>query len=79
MRALFEIQRPGGECLRLTVQRYRGAPRIDLRLWYVDDAGKLCPGKKGMTLPAEAVAALVDALGAATRLTVADLPPAAND
>lgn len=79
MKALFDLPRPMGERLRLTVQPYRGAPRIDLRLWYVDASGELQPGKKGMTVPTDAVADLVTALSAAKQLTIADLPPAANN
>ena len=79
MKTLFDLPRPKGERLRLTVQPYRGQPRIDLRLWYADSAGTLKPGSKGMTVPTEAVADLVAALGEAKHLTVADLPPVAND
>jgi hypothetical protein len=79
MRALFDLPRPKGERLRLTVQAFRGSPRIDLRLWYVDAGGILRPGAKGMTVPQEAVSDLVNALGTAKQMTIADLPPAAND
>ena len=61
------------------MQAYRNQPRIDLRLWYVDATGELRAGAKGLTVPHEAVADLVAALGTAKQLTRADLPPAAND
>ncbi len=79
MKTLFDLPRPKGERLRLTVQEFRRSPRIDLRLWYVDASGDLKPGAKGMTVPADAIPDLVAALGTAKQLTVADLPPAAND
>ncbi len=79
MKALLDLPRPKGERLRLTVQAYRGSQRIDLRLWYVDANGELRAGAKGLTVPLDAVADLVAALGTAKQLTIVDLSPAAND
>jgi hypothetical protein len=79
LKALLDLPRPKGERLRLTVQYFRGSARIDLRLWYVDANGDLRAGAKGVTVPHDAVADLVTALGAAKQLTIADLSPAAND
>jgi hypothetical protein len=79
MRALLDMPRPKGERLRLTVQGFRGSPRIDLRLWYVDANGDLRAGAKGVTVPHEAVTDLIEALGTAKQLTFADLSPTAND
>jgi hypothetical protein len=65
MNLLFDEYRSKQERLRLTVQQFRGAPRVDLRVWYSDKNGEMKPGRIGFTIPRHAVASLMSALGEA--------------
>ena len=76
MVVLFEDYRSKRECLRLTLQTYRGVARIDLRLWYLASDGAYKPGRHGFTVPRHAVTALTDALGKAADLAETDIEPA---
>lgn len=67
-RLLFDLERRGGERLRLVVSEFRGRPVIGLRNWWTDDAGVLRPGKSGVSIPAGAIPELCDALREAARL-----------
>lgn len=58
----------GRETLRVAVRTYEGRTFADLRLWYVNTAGELAPGKAGVTLKADAIGPVVDALRQAERL-----------
>lgn len=76
MNLLFDEYRSKHERLRLTVQQFRGAPRVDLRVWYSDKHGEMKPGRIGFTIPRHAVVSLMSALGEAA--SVAEIDEAAN-
>jgi hypothetical protein len=72
---LFDDYRSKRDRLRLTLQAYRGAIRIDLRIWYLAKDGELKPGKAGFTVPRHAVRDLTDALAKASTLTEISTQP----
>ena len=76
---LFKVARPKSEHLLLTVQMFRGAPRLDFRLWYPDRDGCLQPGSKGFTIPYENVGMLSKALSSAKAMLAVRLTAPAND
>jgi len=55
------------ELMRVTVRLYGGHPRIDVRRWFYDASGKLCPGIKGVSLTPEGLKRLRKALRKAQR------------
>ncbi len=59
---LFDYSRSNGDRLRLTLSQFNGRPVINLRNWFTDRSGELCPGKAGLSIPAAALSELIDAL-----------------
>jgi hypothetical protein len=58
-----------GETARISLDLYKGAWRIGCRKWFLDDDGKLCPTRQGISLRVEHLprlaAAIAKALSAA--------------
>lgn len=65
---LLEQPRGAGEVLRVILSDYKGRRYADIRVWYTDQAGKVRPGKAGVTLRAEALPDVLAALGQARTL-----------
>lgn len=60
---LCELPKRGGKVMRATITTYKGSsPFLDLREWYVDNAGEWKAGK-GCTVSADLIADLHGALG----------------
>lgn len=55
------------DLLRVTVRNFKGHTLIDIRRWYRDAGGKLCPGKGVSSRPAD-IDSLRKALRKAARL-----------
>lgn len=66
MNTILELPR-GRDTLVVAVREYEGRRFADLRIWYTAD-GELRPGKAGLTLKADAIGPVVDALRQAERL-----------
>ena len=50
-----------GDVLRVSISDYRGHRYADVRVWFPDSQGGLLPGK-GVTLKADAIPAVIEAL-----------------
>ena len=48
--------------LVVALTEYKGEVRLDLRVWYLDDAGGWCPSRRGVHVRAEQGPALVAAI-----------------
>lgn len=51
-----------GEVLRVQRRHYKGRVFLDLRIFFANEAGELCPTGKGVTVPPDQVGALVELL-----------------
>jgi hypothetical protein len=54
-----------GESARISLELYKGAWRIGCRKWFLDDDGKLCPTRQGISLRVEHLPRLAAALAKA--------------
>ena len=74
------IDRGLGDRIHVRVSQFKGRVYLDVRNFYEDDAGEWKPTRKGVSVPVEFYAELMDALVAAKsqidRITAAT-PPAA--
>lgn len=50
------------ECVRVSLDEYMGTPTFSARIYYATDAGEWKPSKKGLTLAAKHLPALLDAV-----------------
>lgn len=63
-RFLWEAPERAGKALRAEVTSYRGSrPFLNLREWYRGERDELLPGRRGVTIPLDNVAAFHRALG----------------
>lgn len=60
-----EWRRNGRETLRVSLAEFKGAPMVDLRVWYDDGAGRMQPGRQGVTLSAKQLPRLAEAMARA--------------
>ena len=65
-----EIERPGGEVLRFTINRYPSSPsgrlRLDVRTWYrPDPGGEYRPTRRGVSIPIDDLDAALAGIKAA--------------
>lgn len=42
-----------GELARISLELYKGSWRVGCRKWFLDDDGKLCPSRQGISLRVE--------------------------
>lgn len=56
------IKKNASEQVRITLGRYRNLPRIDVRIWYRTEHGDYQPTRRGLSLPLERLAELIQAL-----------------
>jgi hypothetical protein len=87
-RVIDSFKRNATEEVRATVRTYRGRQYMDVRIYYLDDAGEFKPTKKGINLSVELLGELtrmienlakaVQAEQAAAATPPADPPPAAE-
>lgn len=63
----LNLRRSDSECLRVTVDEYRGRMLVDIRVWYVAPGGEWKPGRSGVSLRPEQLAQVVQALMLAAR------------
>jgi transcriptional coactivator p15 (PC4) len=54
-----------GETARISLELYKGAWRIGCRKWCLDDDGKLCPTRQGISLRVEHLPRLAGAVAKA--------------
>lgn len=64
----------GGE-LQVSLEAYRGAAGVDVRLWRADRSGRMVPAPCGLTLGMHDVPRLVHALAVALAQATAGLGP----
>ena len=53
------------ETVRVSLDQYHGRDTIDLRVWWIDDADQLRPGKSGITLAVRHLPDLASAISQA--------------
>jgi hypothetical protein len=64
------IRKADGAEVRVTVQGYKGRRVVDVRVWYQPAAGgDFVPTRKGITVDADKLPALAEAIASAMRLT----------
>jgi len=79
-RIIDSFKRNATEEVRATVRTYRGKQYLDVRIYYLDDAGEFKPTKKGINLSVELLGELtkmIDKLAKAIQAEPAATPPAA--
>jgi hypothetical protein len=62
---IAEWPRNARETLRLSLAEFKGAPVVDLRVWYDDGAGRMQPGRQGVTLSVKQLPRLAEAMARA--------------
>lgn len=62
---IAEWPRNAREALRLSLSEFRGAPMVDLRVWFDDGAGRMQPGRSGLTLSTKHLPRLAEAMARA--------------
>jgi hypothetical protein len=79
-RIIDSFKRNATEEVRATLRTYRGKQYLDVRIYYLDDAGEFKPTKKGINLSVELLGELtkmIDKLAKAIQADAAATPPAA--
>jgi hypothetical protein len=63
---VHEFDRDGreGERIRSSLSTFRGETYADVRLWFTNDAGELCPTRKGVCVHLDSFAELEAAVAA---------------
>jgi hypothetical protein len=56
-----------GELIRAALSSYRGETYCDVRTWWTNDAGELCPTRKGLTMHVESFGELEQLIAALRR------------
>ena len=64
---ISEIERNQKECIRVSLEEYKGHRFIDCRIFWKDNAGEYRPSKKGISLNDETVKEVITALSKADR------------
>ncbi|KAF2990151.1 transcriptional coactivator p15/PC4 family protein [Methylocystis sp. MJC1] len=59
---IAEWPRNARETLRVSLAEFKGAPTVDLRVWYDDGAGRMKPGRQGVTLSTKQLPRLAEAV-----------------
>lgn len=59
---IAEFEKNKSEKIRLSLSEFNGKPRVDLRIWYLNDSNEYAPSKKGVSLSTELVPGLIKAL-----------------
>jgi len=62
---IAEWPRSSREVLRLSLSEFKGAPTVDLRVWYDDGAGRMQAGRSGLTLSTKQLPRLAEAMARA--------------
>lgn len=80
-RVIDSFKRNATEEVRATLRTYRGRQYMDVRIYYLDDAGEYKPTKKGINLSVELLGELTRMIGNLAQAVQADqaaAPPAAE-
>ncbi|MCX4156141.1 MULTISPECIES: transcriptional coactivator p15/PC4 family protein [Paraburkholderia] len=64
---ILDLQKSARERLRISHTNYRGKPYIDLRIWFVDEAGDYQPSRSGVSIRPSHIPEIVRALTLAGR------------
>ena len=78
-RVIDSFKRNATEEVRATLRTYRGRQYMDVRIYYLDDAGEFKPTKKGINLSVELLGELTRLVGKLAEAVQADqaaAPPA---
>jgi hypothetical protein len=81
-RVIDSFKRNATEEVRATLRTYRGRQYMDVRIYYLDDAGEFKPTKKGINLSVELLGELTRLVGKLAEAVQADqaaAPPAGDD
>ncbi len=83
-RVIDQFKRNATEEVRATLRTYRGRQYMDVRIYYLDDAGEFKPTKKGINLSVELLGELTRMIGNLAQAVQADqaaaaAPPAGKD
>jgi len=80
-RVIDSFKRNATEEVRATLRTYRGRQYMDVRIYYLDDAGEFKPTKKGINLSVELLGELTRMMGNLAKAVQADqaaAPPAGD-
>ena len=62
-RTLLVLPKTDREEVRVTINEYPGAARVDVRMWYWSNkAGECRPGRSGVSIPVDQLLAIINAL-----------------
>ena len=64
---VLDLQKNARERLRITHTTFKGRPYIDLRVWFVDEAGDYQPSRSGVSIRPDHLAEVVRGLTLASR------------
>ncbi|MFM0210466.1 transcriptional coactivator p15/PC4 family protein [Paraburkholderia sediminicola] len=64
---VLDLQKNARERLRITHTTFKGRPYIDLRVWFVDEAGDYQPSRSGVSIRPEHLAEVMRGLALAGR------------
>jgi hypothetical protein len=64
---VLDLQKNSRERLRITRTTFKGNPYVDLRVWYVDEAGDYQPSRSGVSIRPDHLAEVMRGLGLAAR------------
>lgn len=64
---VLDLQKNARERLRVTHTTFKGRPYIDLRVWFVDEAGDYQPSRSGVSIRPDHLAEVVRGLTLAGR------------
>jgi len=64
---VLDLQKNARERLRITHTTFKGKPYIDLRVWFVDEAGDYQPSRSGVSIRPDHLAEIVRGLTLAGR------------
>lgn len=76
-RVIDQFKRNATEEVRATLRTYRGRQYMDVRIYYLDDAGEFKPTKKGINLSVELLGELTRMIGNLAQAVQADQAAAA--
>ena len=51
-----------GEVVRITREEYKGADLVNIRVWFTASDGELRPSKNGLTIRADQIPQMIEAL-----------------
>jgi hypothetical protein len=77
-RIIDSFKRNATEEVRATLRTYRGRQYMDVRIYYLDDAGEFKPTKKGINLSVELLADLTRMIDNLAKAVQAEAPATAT-